>query len=158
MAVASLALSAASAGLSIIGGLATAHAQSEAATYQAAVAKANAEYTERAGRVEEQGQMLKTNQLVGSIRAAEGANGFDINTGSAYDVQASAKALGELDAATIRSNTSQRVKNLLSQGTLYTKQAAAASTAGWINAAGSLIGGASNVADKWLTYKSIGAF
>ena len=45
-----------------------------------------------------------TNQLVGTQRAAYAAQGVDVSRGSAAIVQQQTKALGELDAITLRSN------------------------------------------------------
>jgi hypothetical protein len=45
-----------------------------------------------------------TRALIGAQRAALGASGVDISTGSAVDVQADAAGIGELEALTIRNN------------------------------------------------------
>lgn len=59
------------------------------------------------GTIEEQRQRLGTRQNIGSTRAAQAAQGVDISSGSAADVQASEAGLGELDALTIRNNAAR---------------------------------------------------
>lgn len=46
----------------------------------------------------------KTRQLIGSQRASLAAQGIDVNSGSAADVQADSASLGALDSATIKNN------------------------------------------------------
>lgn len=46
----------------------------------------------------------KVNQTVGSQRAALAAQGIDVNSGSAAEVQLDTKAMGEKDAMTIKNN------------------------------------------------------
>lgn len=47
---------------------------------------------------------IKTKQLIGQQRADMAAQGVDVNSGSAADVQSSTSAIGALDALTIRNN------------------------------------------------------
>lgn len=59
------------------------------------------------GAEEERRFRQGTKQIVGASRAALAAQGVDVNSGSALDVQASEMALGELDALTIRNNAAR---------------------------------------------------
>lgn len=50
---------------------------------------------------------VQTRQVVGSQRANYAAQGIDVNTGSASDVQGDTKYLGELDRQTIQTNAAR---------------------------------------------------
>lgn len=56
------------------------------------------------GETLESSERLKTAGLISTQRAAYAANGVDVTSGSAIEVQASTKFLGNVDAATIRDN------------------------------------------------------
>lgn len=70
--------------------------------------RANAEFMAgdaiKRGDKEAAAHLGKTRRLVGSQRAAQGASGVDVNSGSARDVQDSTYASGAEDAATIKNN------------------------------------------------------
>lgn len=167
---AALALTAVSTGLSAYGAIQQGQAQSEAAAYQAQVARnnqivaeQNAAYARQAGAAQEAAQRMRTAALMGKQRAVAAANGFDVNSGSNLDITGSAAELGELDAQTIRNNAArtaagyvQQGQNFTAQAGLLDAQAANASTAGTIGAVSSLMGGASSFADKWSRYKAAG--
>lgn len=59
------------------------------------------------GQVEESRYRLGTRQQIGSTRAGLAAQGVDLGSGSALDVQASEASIGELDALTIRNNAAR---------------------------------------------------
>lgn len=158
------------AGTSAIGAVNQGRAQSQAAQYQAAVLRNNqavaewqARDAEARGRVAEQNQRMKTAQFTGAQRAAAGASGVDVNSGSAAGLQADAAMLGELDALTVRSNASREAwghrvnaANMGANAGMLDVQAKQASQAGDWTAASSIIGGVSSLADKWLTFKQKG--
>ena len=101
---------------------------------------------------------LRSAQLFGTQRATLAANGVDLGSGSANEVLATTKYMGERDALTIQNNTANQVWGYKTQGQNYTSEAAADSaTANAINprmaAATSLLGGAGTVASNW--YKQI---
>lgn len=141
-----------------------AKAQESAANYNAQVAannqiiaQQNAKQALQAGEAQEQQQRMKTAALIGSQRAAQAANGIQIDSGSALDVQSSAAELGELDALTIRSNASKTAYNYEAQAANYGSQAALdKAQAGWASQAGDIAGystlltGASSLSSKWL--------
>lgn len=109
-----LALSAAT----LAGGISQFAAQRQAATaarrqgsYEAELHRRNAEVAE----IQAQDALARGDRdagrhrravggLVGSQRAALAAQGLDIDSGSALDIQAESVAMGELDALTIRNN------------------------------------------------------
>src|ERR1700677_4764300 len=93
----------ASAGGALYGGI----AQSEAASYQAQVSRNNALIADQnatraiaAGQQQAQTQSLKNAATAGAIKTSQAANGVDVNSGSAVDVQASQREVGQLDTQT----------------------------------------------------------
>lgn len=72
--------------------------------YNARIAEAQGDDALLRGTEEEQRFRSTVRGLIGSQRAAFAAQGVDVASGSAVDVQADAAYLGELDALTIRSN------------------------------------------------------
>ena len=100
LAIVGAAGAAASAGGALYSGI----AQSEAASYQATVARnnaliaqGNAQRAIAAGQQQAQTQSLKNAATAGAIKTAQAANGVDVNSGSAVDVQASQRETGQLD-------------------------------------------------------------
>lgn len=162
------------AGLSAVVGIAgtvmQARQSAGQASYQQGVAKnneilarRNAALAIQAGDVREQAKRRETAGLIGAQRAAYAAHGVDVNVGSPVDIQSDTAELGELDALTIRNNAQREAYGYKIQGDnagaeagLFGQQASGDQLAGWVGSVGSLIGGASSVGDKWLTYQSAG--
>jgi len=132
--------------------------ESSVATNNATLANYQANVAQQVGDQQLNDSELRTAQLFGTQRATLGANGVDLGSGSANEVLASTKYMGERDALTIQNNTANQVWGYKTQGQNYTSEAAADSaTANAINprmaAATSLLGGAGIVASNW--YKQI---
>ena len=165
------ALGAASMGMSALSGISgimgaqqSASAKSAAERYQAQVAANNATIANQnattalqAGQAAEAAQRMKTAGLIGSQRAGLAANGVQLNSGSALDVQSDAASLGELDALTIRSNAARtaagyeaQAGNSTAQSQLDQAQAGWADTTGTLNSAVAGLSSASSVSDKWM--------
>lgn len=173
MAIGSTATTLIGAGAGALGAAQQGNAAAGAAQYQAAVARNNqrvaewqARDAEDRGRVAEQNQRFKTSGVIGAQRAAAGASGVEVNTGSAADLTADTAALGELDALTIRSNAGREAwghrvnaDNYAANAEMLDVQAKEAKRAGTFGAITSILGGVSSVADKWLTFsqKGVGA-
>src|SRR5229473_3599962 len=135
--------------------------QANVARMNQQIQKQNADYARSAGEVEAQQSGMKTRFMVGSQKAGQGASGLDVNRGSAVDVRTSQLQVGAEDQAIIRSNAARRaygyeVEAAQSGAEVGIKGMAASGsrTAGWIGAAGSILGGASSVSSKWLQYSS----
>lgn len=151
----------ASAGGSIMQGV----SQSQAANYQAQVARnnqviaqQNAKLAIQEGGVQEQAQREKTSQLIGGEIAQEAASGVSPNSGLALNVRSSAAETGELDALTIRYNSQLAARNAEISGMNYGAQAGLySSQANWASM-NSILGGASSVSSKWLQYNQTGVF
>lgn len=158
------------AGVGALGAYQQSQAQAASAQYQAQVArnnatiaKQNADLALRQGEVAEQAQRQKTAQLIGQARTNMAAQGRTLDSGSALDIQSSAAETGELNALTIRHNAQLKSRDFLNQSNSFTSQAGLldaqadwAEQAGYFGVGSSILGGASGVSDKWLTYKQKG--
>lgn len=99
-------------GVSALGnGISQSSALHSQADYQRLVAGENARLAEiKAGDAMERGDRaankadLQTSRLIGAQRASYGAQGVDVNTGSAAKVQSDSATLGALDSLTIKNN------------------------------------------------------
>lgn len=152
--------------VSTIGGISQGSAASSAAKYQAQVARnnatmaqQNAEYASQAGETAAQAQGLKNRATLGSIKAAQSASGLSLDSPTLSDVREDASNVLRLDTANISANAALRARAYQAQAADYeataaldTKKASDATTAGYMNAAGSLLSGASSFADKWTRY------
>lgn len=143
-------------GMSAAGGFMSGQAAQAAANYRAQVARNNAIYAQQKGEVEAQAQGMKTGALMGKQRAAFGASGLEMNTGSHIDVQASTAEMGRLDELTILNNAANRALGLNTEASLEEASGKASATEGMLKGFGSLIGTASSVSDKWLGYQQRG--
>jgi len=133
-------------------------------TQNAAVAKENAAIAGQAGSQQAAMSSQKTRAALGSIKAGEAGSGIDVNSGSAVDVQASTRELGELDALTVRSNATKeaygyqnQAENFEAQSNLDRYEAKNDAAAGWLNGATTLLGSAGNAATQWNSFKLSGA-
>lgn len=161
-----LVLSLASTAFSAYGQYQAGQAESDAAKYQAKVAKNNAILAGRAaedatarGAIEESRQRAIGRRTLGSQRTAFAANGIDLASETVGDIAASQGGLNELDALTIRANAAreaagfrQEGANYRAQAGLLKSQAANARYAGNLAAAGTVLSGASDVATKWYSF------
>lgn len=161
------AMAVASTGIKMYGDIQQGQAEANAANYNATLAGYNAEQARRNAEMESESGSAKaamqgreTRAQFGSERARAAGGGLDPNSGSAVDVQTSTAELGHLDALTIRTNAAKAAYGYQIQGTNYENeaeldraQAKQAKTASYIKAAGTLVGGASDAASKYQTYK-----
>ena len=105
------------------------------------------------GKRDEMNLRMTIAQKKGEQRAALGASGRDVESGSASDIQADAAMVGELDALTLRSNAELEAyghtvgaQNSIAQGRLDRSR-------GDYGAAGSLLSGASKVGGQWYRFR-----
>ena len=141
-----------------VGAIQQGNAAAASASYNAKVADMNAKLSERQARdavergaIEEQQQRIKTSAILGQQKAAMAANGVDLKFGSPLDALVDTATMGELDALTIRANTYREERDIRQQGLnaqgqagMYRAEAKGAKTAGFMNAFGTVLGGASN--------------
>ena len=171
LAVSSIAGSAGGSGISAIGSIFSGQAQSQMYQYQSAIALANAQIAETnvgyalsTGEQQARQYGMKAAQTMGGIRAAQGANGIDVGSGSSVDVRNSQRLETSIDLNAIRTNAARVAYGYqtqeaqdITQSQLYSTAASTSKTAGLIGAAGSLVSGAGSVSDKWLQAQSSGA-
>lgn len=143
---------AAGAAMSAYGSLQQGKAQAAAANYEAQVAQNNARLALENGAVQEQAQRQQMQGLIGQQRAAYAASGVALDSGSALGVIEGTARQGELDALTIRADARQQAQNFRSQATMGRFSARNAKTSGMLGAVGSLLGGATQIADWQAKY------
>lgn len=163
-------IAAASAAAAAVSSVQQGKAQAAQAKYQAAVAKnnqtiaqQNADDALKRGDIAAEEQRKKNNLLLGQQRNDLAAQGGDINSGTALDLQLDTVATGKLDELTIRNNAQREARNFLIQGSnsaaeadLYGMAGSSALTSGYLGAGQSILSGASSVGDKWAKFKDPG--
>jgi len=156
--------------LSAFGALQSGRSQSEMFQYQSGIATLNQkialqnrDYALATGETEAQRYGMGAAQRLGKIRAAQGASGVDVNSGSPSQVQDSQQKVTDIDLAQIRNNAARRAYGFeieasqdAAQSGLYARAGADAEKAGKIKALTSLVTGTASVADKWLQGRSVG--
>jgi len=164
-------------GMSVLGGLSAAsgaRAQGAAASqmgmFQAGVAqmnariaRQNAEYADYQGEKEAAKYGMGAAQRMGEIKAAQGASGLDVNSGSSRDVQTSQSLVTNMDLSQIRENAAKAAYDYRVQATGFDMEALGATmgasnavSAARTNATTSIISAASSVADKWMQGRQVG--
>ncbi len=170
LAIASIATTIGGGVVSAMGARQSADSQAAMYRYQMAqaginkqIAKNNADYQRVTGDLQAQKFGLAARQRQGQIRAALGASGLRVDSGSAADVQDSQRIVDVSDQATIRSNAARRAYAYevggVEEGNKASAYAAAAEnseTAGDLGVMSSLLGTASSVSSKWMQAKQIG--
>lgn len=167
----SLAATAAGGIMNYMGAKAQATAQANMYNYQAQVAQQNALINERNAQtalgVGEQKALIAGQagrQDLGKVRAGLAASGVDIGSGSALDVQAGEQYRTTKNQEILRDTAGRQATDYrtqaygdITQASLDQQAAQTSIQAGDIKAAGSLIGGAGSVADKWLNLGKLNA-
>ena len=135
-------------------------AAAKAQEYNAKVQDINAVMAERRakdalerGKDEEQRKRQEVAQIQGRQRAAMAAYGLDLSFGSPLDTLVDTAVAGELDALTIRTNAAREAYEHEVDATgkrasakLSRMSASAASKAGYLEAAGTILGGGAKMA------------
>lgn len=157
-AIASLAFSA-------IGTIQQYQAANAAARYEEAVQRNNNIMAERAredamrrGRREETLRRMQTTQDVATAKSGLAAGGFDVGTGSALTKQGDIRAMGDIEARTIRSNAQREAYGIQVQNVKERAESAGRVSALKNQAKSSLISGASQIAGSTAGYYQSGVF
>ncbi len=147
-----------SAGGTMMNGMAQANAanyQAEVASNNAKIAQQNATYAAQAGAQQADTASKKGAANEAAIKGAIAANGVDVNSGSAVDVQTSAREQSKLDTLTTANNAQLQVYGYRSQAAGYQAQsqldqmtAEQAPIGAAIGASGSLLSNASSIGLK----------
>ena len=106
---------------------------------------------------------LRAGQLKSSQRAAMAANGIDLGTGNAAELQASTDIMKEIDANTLTANAVRsawgyRTQAMNFKNEALTRRASAGALSPGMAAAGSLLGSAGSVASSWYGMNKAGMF
>lgn len=117
----------------------------QVARNNAQIAGQNANYVEDAGFQQAENESLKSAATGGRIKAAQAANGIDVNTGSAVDVQAGQRGAGALDAETVLNNADLSAYGYRTQETNFEAQSQQDTTGGIYGAVGSFAEKASGI-------------
>lgn len=103
------------------------------------------------GEEEAQAIQRKAASLKSSQRVNMAAKGLDLGYGTAGDLQDQTDFFAQSDAATARTNAGREAWRSDAQAQDFRSQGAAASYNGNMAAAGTMLSGAGQVADKWYT-------
>jgi len=166
VALASLALTAVSAGVTTYATLEAGKAQKKSADYEADVAANNAiranrmaEDARERGRIAEGQVRERTKQVVGQQRAGAAARGVLVDEGSALAQTLDTVEIGELDALTTRVNAEREAIGREDQATDFRNQAeltryngASAKSGSQLAAVGTALGGAGTVSSRWYKF------
>lgn len=154
-------------GVGALGDVLSGLGKSQQATYMSQVAANNAAIQMRnagvalqAGQYEEASSKLRTGLMIGAQRAAQGANGIDVNVGSPVAVRATTAEVGSMDAAMIHYNAQRaalgyetEAVNQTAQSELDKMAAKGSLTSGLFSAGATLLSGASSLSGKAAGYK-----
>lgn len=139
--------------------------QASVARLNQQIANQNAEFAIQTGEQEATKFGLQAGARMGQIKAAQGASGLDVKSGSAVQVRQSQATLDQMDLDTIRSNAAKTAYNYKTQGVmagaqgdLYKMAGAGSLTAGGIGAASSILGSSASVSNEWLQGQRTGLF
>ena len=148
------------------------NATKEAGKFRAQVLRRNRAISEERGvdarrrSVHEQlVQKSATEQLVGQSRANAAARGVEVGSGSAADIEANFRGVGNIEQSIIRDNAGRAELGHKQQASQFEIEAQleeagidSARTARDIDISSALISGASSVSSKWAAFNREGAF
>ncbi len=139
----------AGAGVQAAGSLQQGAYQGQVGRNNAIIATQNADYARAAGSEQAAISSMKGAAKGAAIKTSQAANGIDVNTGSAVDVQASQRMTDQLDAETVLNNAELQAYGYTTQATNFQAQAQQDETAGFYGAASGLLGSASSIGGRW---------
>lgn len=119
--------------------------QGQVAENNSIIAQQRADYAKQAGSQTASIAAMKAAAEGADIKVAQAANGVDVNTGSAHEVQTSHRIASELDVDTILHNANLEAYGYTVQADQLKDEANLSRTMGVIGAAGDLLTGASGV-------------
>lgn len=129
----------------------SAQSQSQAADYNAAIQRRNAQMSDRAaqdaeqrGRVEADRRRDLAQRQLGQQRAAAAASGIDLASGTALDIQEGTAEIGEIDALTIENNAAREAYGIRVGASNARAGASLSETQGSNAATSTILGGAAS--------------
>ena len=132
--------------VSAVGAIRQGQAASNAANFNAALAKQNADTADSQSIAASEAQQRDAQKKIGSAMAAYGASGVQMADGSPADVLGDSARMATLDNETLKYNYKLRGLGYMAQAGLDTANAENSRTASYFNAAGSMLSGGSKVA------------
>lgn len=144
MAYVAVALTVVSAAVSATAAIQQGQAQKNAAEYNAKVQEQAAHDALQRGSDEAAANQDRTRRLIATQRAGFGASGLDISSGSPLDILTETAGLGKLDSLRLINNAQREGQGLMAQSEITKYQGDQAQTAGYMNAAATILGSASN--------------
>lgn len=136
------------AAIAIAGGVMGAQNAKQEGAFNASMLTGNAAFKQQAadetiaaGNTSADWQRVRTGQAVGTQRSALAANGIDVNSGSAANLQDDTAMLGELDALTIQNNAAREAYGYKVQAKQDLLNAAQVKVNAGNKATGSILGG-----------------
>lgn len=134
--------------IGLVGSMMQAKGQTENADFQSGMMQQNAGFklrtadeTINAGNTSADWQRVRAKQAVGTQRSVQAANGIDVNSGSAAQLQDDTAMLGELDALTIQNNAAREAYGYRIQAKQDILNASQTVQNGKTAAMGSILGG-----------------
>ena len=131
------------------GQMQAADAAKRTADYNANLADMQAKDAINRGNIEAEKQRMKTQQIAGAQRAAMGSSGAQVDSGSFGDILLDTSTMGEKDAQSIRTNALRQAWGLESQASMDRYEGAVKRDAGYGQATGTLLTGASSMATRF---------
>lgn len=136
------------AAIGLAGSMMQAQGQTQNAEFQSGMMGQNANFklrtadeTINAGNTSADWQRVRAGQAVGTQRSVQAANGIDVNSGSAAQLQDDTAMLGELDALTIQNNAAREAYGYRVQAKQDILNASQTVQNGKTAANGSILGG-----------------
>lgn len=126
-------------------------AASDAADYNKQMAEQQAAATRQQEAQASVAQQREMGLKLGTLAANQGASGIDPSTGSPLDVLSSSIQQGTLDNLNLKYNYESRALGYQNSAGLDQMQSDNASTASYLNAAGSALGGAAQAGQEYRT-------
>lgn len=125
----------------------------------AVLAEFNAAQARKQGDIEAKQIALRTKQLIGQQKTAFAANGVEVGFGSPIETLVGTEVVGTEDMLFARYNADlkalgfeQQAQNLNAEATLNRMAGSAAKSAGYADAFGSVLTGASTFGKQWTTF------
>lgn len=135
-------------GIALLGGVMGAQNAKQEGAFNSSMLTQNAAFKEQAanetiaaGNTAADWQRVRTGQAIGTQRSAQAANGIDVNSGSAAQLQDDTAMLGELDALTIANNAAREAYGYKVQAKQDLMNASQVKTNASNKATGSILGG-----------------
>lgn len=129
-----------------MGAIRQGQAASNAANFNAALAKQNADTADSQSIAASEAQQRDAQKKIGSAMAAYGASGVQMADGSPADVLGDSARMATLDNETLKYNYKLKGLGYMAQASLDSANGENSRTASYFNAAGSMLSGGSKVA------------